>query len=68
MRTNIVIDESLIKEALKLSGLKTKKEVVNLALKEFVESRKRKNLMELKGKIQFDEDYDYKKMREGKWF
>ncbi|MCF6097292.1 type II toxin-antitoxin system VapB family antitoxin [Thermovorax subterraneus] len=66
MRTNIVIDENLIKEALKLSGLKTKKEVVNLALKEFVESRKRKNLLELKGKIEFDVDYDYKKMRESK--
>ncbi|AEM79821.1 antitoxin of type II TA system, VapB [Thermoanaerobacter thermohydrosulfuricus] len=66
MRTNIVIDENLIKEALKISGLKTKKEVVNLALKEFVENRRRKNLMEIKGKIQFDENYDYKKMREGK--
>ncbi|KXG77491.1 hypothetical protein AN618_10430 [Fervidicola ferrireducens] len=66
MRTNIVIDENLIKEALKLSGLKTKKEVVNLALKEFVENRKRKNLLELKGKIKFDVDYDYKKMRESK--
>ncbi|AIS53338.1 hypothetical protein TKV_c22090 [Thermoanaerobacter kivui] len=66
MRTNIVIDENLIKEALKISGLKTKKEVVNLALKEFVENRKKKNLMEIKGKIQFDENYDYKKMREGK--
>ncbi|EIW00005.1 MAG: type II toxin-antitoxin system VapB family antitoxin [Thermoanaerobacteraceae bacterium] len=66
MRTNIVIDENLIKEALKISGLKTKKEVVNLALKEFVENRRRKNLMEIKGKIQFDENYDYKKMRESK--
>lgn len=66
MRTNIVIDENLIKEALKISGLKTKKEVVNLALKEFVENRRRKNLMEIKGKIQFDENYDYKKIREGK--
>ncbi|MGB9812723.1 MAG: type II toxin-antitoxin system VapB family antitoxin [Thermovenabulum sp.] len=64
MRTNIIIDENLIKEALKISGLKTKKEVVNLALKEFVENRKRKNLMDLKGRIEFDENYDYKKMRE----
>ncbi|MGB9840356.1 type II toxin-antitoxin system VapB family antitoxin [Thermovenabulum sp.] len=61
MRTNIIIDENLIKEALEISGLKTKKEVVNMALKEFVENRKRKNLMDLKGKIQFDENYDYKK-------
>lgn len=59
MRTNIMIDENLIKEALEISGLKTKKEVVNMALKEFVENRKRKNLMDLKGKIQFDENYYY---------
>lgn len=63
MRTNIVIDDALIKEAMKLSNLKTKKEVVNLALKEFVQNRKRKNLKDLKGKIEFAEDYDYKNMR-----
>ena len=41
MRTNIVIDDKLIEDAMKLSGLKTKKkEVVNLALREFVENRK----------------------------
>jgi len=63
VRTNIVIDDALIKEAMKLSNLKTKKEVVNLALKEFVQNRKRKNLKDLKGKIEFAEDYDYKNMR-----
>ncbi|SHH48184.1 antitoxin of type II TA system, VapB [Thermosipho atlanticus DSM 15807] len=63
MRTNIVIDDALIEEAMKLSNLKTKKEVVNLALKEFVQTRKRKNLKDLKGKIEFADDYDYKKMR-----
>jgi len=53
MRTNIVLDDSLIKEALKLSRVKTKKELVNQALKEFVENRKRLNLMDLSGKIEF---------------
>lgn len=66
MRTNIVLDDELIEEAVKLSKAKTKKEAVNLALKEFVENRKRLNLLDLKGKIQFAQDYDYKKMREGK--
>lgn len=64
MRTNIFIDDQLMAEALKLTGLKTKKEIVNLALKEFVENHKRKNLLDLKGKIKFADDYDYKKMRE----
>ena len=66
MRTNIVLDDSLVKEALKLSRVKTKKEVVNQALKEFVENRKRLNLMDLFGKIEFAKSYNYKALREGK--
>jgi len=66
MRTNIVLDDSLVKEALKLSRAKTKKEVVNQALKEFVENRKRLNLMDLFGKIEFAKNYNYKALREGK--
>ncbi|MDK2880017.1 MAG: hypothetical protein PWR06_2733 [Thermoanaerobacteraceae bacterium] len=65
MRTNIDIDEKLLLEAFKYLKVKTKKELVNTALKEFIENHKRKNLMELKGKIAFREDYDHKKMREG---
>ena len=65
-RTNIVLDDSLVKEALKLSRVKTKKEVVNQALKEFVENRKRLNLMDLFGKIEFTKNYNYKALREGK--
>jgi Arc/MetJ family transcription regulator len=66
MRTNIVLDDSLVKEALKVSRVKTKKELVNQALREFVESRKRLNLMDLFGKIEFAKDYNYKALREGK--
>ncbi|KAA0257651.1 type II toxin-antitoxin system VapB family antitoxin [Deferribacter autotrophicus] len=66
MRTNVVIDEELLKEAMKLTNAKTKKDVINLALKELVENLKRKNLADLKGKINFIEDYNYKLMREGK--
>lgn len=64
MRTNIYIDERLIEEAKKLTGLKTKKDIVNLALEELIKNRKRKNLLDIQGKISFTEDYDYKKMRE----
>ena len=66
MRTNIVLDDSLVKEALKLSRVKTKKEVVNQALKEFVENRKRLNLMDLFGKVEFAKNYNYKAIRVGK--
>jgi len=63
MRTNIVIKDELLEEAMKLAGVKTKKEVVNMALEEFVKNRKRGNLKELKGKIKFKEGYDHKQMR-----
>lgn len=66
MRTNVVLDESLVGEALRLSNAKTKKELIHEALKEFVENRKRLNLLDLSGKIKFAEGYDYKGMREGK--
>jgi Arc/MetJ family transcription regulator len=66
MRTNIVLDESLVKEAMRLSRTKTKKELVHQALKEFVENRKRLNLMDLAGKIEFAKDYNYKAQRMGK--
>ena len=63
MRTNILIDDKLINEALTIAAVKTKKDIVNLALKEFVEHHKRKNLLDLKSKISFQSDYDYKKLR-----
>lgn len=63
MRTNVFVNEELLKESMKLANVKTKKEAINLALKEFVENRKKKNLKELKGKVFFADDYDYKKMR-----
>jgi len=64
VRTNVVIDDDLLEEAVKLSGAKTKKEVIARALSEFVATRKRSNLLDLEGKIEFSADYDYKSMRE----
>ena len=66
MRTNIVIDDDLIEEAFRYAGVKTKKQLVHLALKEFVATRRRLNLLDLEGKIRFRTDYDYKALREGK--
>jgi Arc/MetJ family transcription regulator len=65
MRTNIDIDDALIREAFKYAGVNTKKELIALSLREFVENRKRKNLADLRGKIGFRKDYDYKAMRKG---
>lgn len=66
MRTNIVLDDELIGEALKLENVKSKKELIHRALKEFIEVRKRKSLLDLKGKINFIENYNYKALREDK--
>ena len=66
MRSNIVFDEKLVNEAFSLAGIKTTQELVNKALKEFVERRKPLNLRELKGMGGLCEDYDYKALRVGK--
>ena len=63
MRTNIVIDDEIMRKAMAVSGIKTKKEVVNQAMEEFVANRTRKDLRDLFGKIQFAEGYDYKETR-----
>ncbi len=63
MATNLAIDDQLLKEALVISGLKTKKDTVNIALKEFVSRRKQQEILELFGKLDPDPDYDYKKGR-----
>lgn len=63
MRTNIDIDDKLMEEAFSLSDVKTKKELVHLALQEFIKAKKKKNLFDLSGKIKFHEGYDYKSMR-----
>lgn len=66
MRTNIVIDDTTMTRAMKVSGLRTKREVVQQAMVEFIENRSRKSLAALKGKVRFAEGYDYKALREGK--
>ncbi len=63
MATNLAIDEELLRMALEISGLRTKKDIVNLALKEFVNRRKQMEIIDLFGKIDPDPDYDYKKGR-----
>lgn len=63
MRTNIVLDDDLVREALEVTGARTKKEVVHLALQELVRSHKKKNLADLAGRIRFKKGFDHKVMR-----
>ena len=63
MRTNIVLNDDLVAEAQALSQIKTKRELIETALREFVAHRKRLDLRDLKGSRLFDENYNYKKTR-----
>lgn len=58
MRTNIVIDDILMQQALKLSGLDTKKAVVEEALKLFIQIRQQNALRELRGKLKWEGDLE----------
>ena len=62
----IEIDNALLKTASKFSSFATSKELVESALFEFVEKRMPKKLSDLKGKIKFSNNYDYKRFRDGK--
>lgn len=57
MRTNIVIDDQLMKEAMERSGLKTKREVVDAALRTFVRLKRQEDVLELRG-IGWDGDLE----------
>jgi hypothetical protein len=66
MASNLAIDEKLLNDALKIGGLKTKKDTVNVALQEFIQRRKIKDIIDMFGQIEYDKDYDYKKSRNRK--
>ena len=64
MRINITLDDDLVAEALALTGARTTKEVVHLALRKLIRSRrKKKNLADLSGRIRFRKNYDHKTAR-----
>jgi len=63
MATNLALNDKLIKEAMKLSGAKCKKDAVNLALEEFILMKKRLSIKELAGKVEFEDKYNYKRSR-----
>jgi Arc/MetJ family transcription regulator len=58
MRTNIVIDDKLMEDALKVTGLKTKREAVELALKMLVKLKKQESIKTYKGKLKWEGDLE----------
>ncbi|MBK6504888.1 MAG: type II toxin-antitoxin system VapB family antitoxin [Ignavibacteria bacterium] len=54
MRTNIEIDDNLMKLAKEISKLRTKKEVVNIALISYIKTHQRKEMLKLFGKVKWD--------------
>ena len=65
MRTNIVLNDELVKKAFRHSTARTKKELVHEALEELISARQRRDLRDLRGKIPFAKGYDHKKLRKG---
>lgn len=57
-RTNIVLDEKLVDQGKKLTGIKTSKDLVNFALKHLVRQEKQKRILDLEGKIDWTGDLD----------
>ena len=63
MATNLAIDPALIDRALEISGEKTKKAAVTLALQEFIARREQRKLLDLVGALDWDDSFDYKAER-----
>ncbi|TVR96252.1 MAG: type II toxin-antitoxin system VapB family antitoxin [Trueperaceae bacterium] len=63
MRTNIDLDPELVAEAFAYADVATKKDLVHLALREFVEHRRRLDLRDLRGQVRFVDGYDHKELR-----
>lgn len=63
MRTNIVLDDELVREATMLTGVSTKRELVDMALRELIYNKKKKNMFDLANQFEFN-NFDYKASRD----
>jgi Arc/MetJ family transcription regulator len=63
MPTNLAIDDKLLEEAVRVGGLRTKKDTVNEALREYIQRRRQAKIVKLFGTVEFDSTYDHKKQR-----
>ncbi len=58
MRTNIVINDSLMHDALKATGLKTKKEAVELGLKMLIKLNQQESIKAFRGKLKWEDNLE----------
>ena len=65
MRTNVVLDDRLVAEAMRLTGLQTKRGVIDHALKELIRRQQQRRLLELRGRVKWDGNLN--KMRRGRF-
>lgn len=65
MRTHILLDDDLLQQAMRISHAKTKRDVIELALREFVSNHTPKNILDLAGQDLIDPDYDVRAVRAG---
>ncbi|TMH82187.1 MAG: type II toxin-antitoxin system VapB family antitoxin [Betaproteobacteria bacterium] len=63
MGTNLSLDPKLIERAVEVSGERTKKAAVTRALEEFIARRRQKRLVDLMGKLEWDQSFDHKAER-----
>jgi Arc/MetJ family transcription regulator len=63
MATNLALDDRIIVQAQKIGHHRTKKEAVMIALKEYIAHKKQLEILSMFGKIEFDENYNYKNAR-----
>ena len=63
MATNLAIDPELLERAVEVSGERTKKAAVTKALQEFIARREQRRVVELMGKLEWDDSFDYKTER-----
>ena len=66
MATNLAIDPNLLDRVLEVSGEKTKKAAVTKALQEFIARREQRRVLDLMGKLEWDQSFDYKAERSRK--
>ncbi len=63
MATNLSLDPKLIEQAVKVGGERTEKAAVTRALEEYIARRQQKHFVDLMGKLEWDQSFDYKAER-----
>jgi Arc/MetJ family transcription regulator len=66
MRTNVVLDDDLVEEASRVTGIRVKKHLIHEALRVLLAARKRRSLLDLRSKIRFAPGFDHRSLRKGR--